>query len=722
VGRRRKKGDTLKHLLKIMLLVVAAGMLFTFAACSSSGGDDDDDVQYRLTILTPTGGTIQVSPAGTVFDEGKVVTLTPVADPGKRFTGWSGSLTGTQNPLILTMNQDYGIGATFVVFCSLSVAPVTAGTGTFTVNNGAPESGYEPGTTLTLEAVPAAGYEFIQWQGDLTGTTNPATFTIRQDRNIKALFGSSTAPKHQLTVTITPADTGTVNLASGEYAEGTIFELVATPESGYQFVSYSCGTWSATTDIANFTMPPGAAELVVTFEDAPIQTRNFRAQRATDGTWYTLTAELLGEGTYCNVFVEQGSGVTQTQAEAVAAEFDDNIFEEITTNFGAHGDVDDDDKVTLLLLDIIDGYDPVVGSYVAGYFDPAHMADSAVNSNSNECDMIFIDIYPGDLEDDAFYTTIAHEFQHLINYSRTVMEDGREQDLWINEGLSSGAEYVYSGAISQDRVDWFNSDPLDTIAYGNNFFVWYGYWEYASSSAVLDNYATVNLFFQWLRIHARNGTAIYKQILDSKNRDYRAVTTAASSWIGSAYGSWDRLLETWYLANFCCQSSGYYGYKGEISTNPIGWTRQNSASYVIEAGEGIISALGAVFGQTGTFNPPAGSGANIQYTGFNDDGTAVDRTPSFSNQFVLVLNANTDNAAGQFEDCFIANVFTPSGDNPVARSMQARIDANKKPLPKKFPVGFHPGYAGSGETPEQRLLKNRTGLKPVTNIQGKKGY
>jgi len=455
--------------------------------------------------------------------------------------------------------------------------------------------------------------------------------------------------------------------------------------------------------------------------------RGFRAQRATNGAWYTLEAKLLGEGTYCNVYVEKDCGVTQTEAQAVAAKYDANIHDKITTGFGAHRDMDEDGKVTLLLLDIVDGYDPAVGAYVAGYFDPAHMLDLTANSNSNECDMIFIDVDPVDVESEEFYTTIAHEFQHLINYSRTYMADGREQDIWINEGLSSGAEYIYSGAVSQDRVGYFNYLYSDgsrngALAFGNNFFVWYGYWENEDPNTVLDNYATVNLFFQWLRIHASNGTAIYKQILDSTNRDYQAVTTAAASKIASVYGDWPLLLETWYLANFRCQSSGYYGYKGEISTNPIGWTRQNSASYEIEAGEGIISALGAVFGQTGTFNPPAGSGANIQYTGFNDDGTAVDRTPSFSNQFVLVLNANTDNAAGQFEDCFIANVFTPSGDNPVARSMQARIDANKKPLPKKFAVGFHPGYGGSGETPEQRLLKNKTGFAPAATMQGKKGW
>lgn len=449
--------------------------------------------------------------------------------------------------------------------------------------------------------------------------------------------------------------------------------------------------------------------------------RGFRAQRATNGAWYTLEAKLLGEGTYCNVYVEKDCGVTQTEAQAVAAEYDAKIHDKITTGFGAHRDMDEDGKVTLLLLDIVDGYDPTVGAYVAGYFDPAHMLDLTANSNSNECDMIFIDVDPVEPGSEEFFTTIAHEFQHLINYSRTYMADGREQDIWINEGLSSGAEYIYSGVVSQDRVNWFNSDPLGTIAYGNNFFVWYGYWENEDPNTVLDNYATVNLFFQWLRIHASNGTAIYKQILDSTNRDYQAVTTAAGSEIDSVYGNWPLLLETWYLANFRCQSSGPYGYEGLINTNPVYFNNFDDQECSLSPGEAIISALSAKAGSPATWSPPSGSGPNIQYAGFDYTGTDVDRTPSFTNQYAIVYNANTSNTASD-EKGFVANVVAAPGDNSVARSIQARIDANKKELPKKFPVGFHPGYAGSGETPEQRLLKNRTGLKPVTNIQGKKGY
>ncbi len=460
-----------------------------------------------------------------------------------------------------------------------------------------------------------------------------------------------------------------------------------------------------------------SCEVVVSFlddDDSSVETRDFMARTyngASEGDWYNVTADLLAKGEYCDVYVERGNGVTQDTAKAVAAEFDDKIFNQITTAFGPHRDVDGNGKLTLLLLDIVDGYVAPNGAYVQGYFDPTHMVATESYSNSNECDMIFLDVAPVIVKSEEFYTTIAHEFQHLINFSITYADDQSQQDLWINEGLSSAAEYVYSGSVSKDRIDHFNNDPYGSIVYGNNFFVWFGGWESMNPDTVLDNYATVSLFFQWLRIHADNGTAIYTEILDSEHRDYQAVTAAAGNRINADYAAWDRLLETWYLANFRCQDSGDYGYKGQITTNAIYFNNAGNEAWDFSPGEAIISALSADAGEVETWSPPdSGSGTNIQYTGFNLDDTEVNQTATFTNEFAITYNANTDNNASD-ETGFVATVAAAPGDNPVARSIQARIEANKKELPKKFPIGFHPGYNGSREPAKREMLKKPSGRK-----------
>jgi hypothetical protein len=47
---------------------------------------------------------------------------------------------------------------------------------------------YERNETVTLTAVPAVGYRFKSWSGDLTGTENPARITMEGNRNVTAQF------------------------------------------------------------------------------------------------------------------------------------------------------------------------------------------------------------------------------------------------------------------------------------------------------------------------------------------------------------------------------------------------------------------------------------------------------------------------------------------------------------------------------------------------------
>ncbi len=69
--------------------------------------------QYTLTTNTVGGGSITKSPDGGTYDEGTQVTLTAVPDSGKRFSGWSGDLTGSTNPAVITMDADKSVTATF---------------------------------------------------------------------------------------------------------------------------------------------------------------------------------------------------------------------------------------------------------------------------------------------------------------------------------------------------------------------------------------------------------------------------------------------------------------------------------------------------------------------------------------------------------------------------------------------------------------------------------
>jgi endoglucanase len=67
---------------------------------------------YELTITIVGSGT--VTPDGGSYEEGTSVTLTAVPDEGYLFNGWSGDYTGSDSPIIIEMDSDKNITATFI--------------------------------------------------------------------------------------------------------------------------------------------------------------------------------------------------------------------------------------------------------------------------------------------------------------------------------------------------------------------------------------------------------------------------------------------------------------------------------------------------------------------------------------------------------------------------------------------------------------------------------
>jgi len=73
----------------------------------------EDGARAILTVTVDGGGTVSVVPDKTEYDCGEVVTLT--AEPDEWFEGWSGDLTGTQNPATITMDTAKTVTASFSI-------------------------------------------------------------------------------------------------------------------------------------------------------------------------------------------------------------------------------------------------------------------------------------------------------------------------------------------------------------------------------------------------------------------------------------------------------------------------------------------------------------------------------------------------------------------------------------------------------------------------------
>ena len=345
--------------------------------------------------------------------------------------------------------------------------------------------------------------------------------------------------------------------------------------------------------------------------------------------YYILTAPVSKEGQYCVIHIEEScrSLIDDSTVDNIISEFDNTIYPIIKTKFGDESDIDGNGKTIILILDIKDDYSGS-GSYIAGYFDSSNtFVNSDYNPHSNECDMIYLDCNPGIPGTSDFLITAAHEFQHLINFAHNGMTNGKIQDTWINEGLSSAAEYLYSGSHITKRLNYYNIFQ-DNDSSGNNFYKW--------GNELID-YSTVYLFFQWLRIQSSDGDIIYKDILNSSYTDYRAVTEQIEKHIPYYNGipinstSWTNIMINWLIANQINKSNGILGYKGNIT----GLSQMQSKS-----GSTNLNPFEAVIRSNNGYYYPSESGSNIIYRGISSDGTIASTSAPYYGDFILAINTN----------------------------------------------------------------------------------
>jgi hypothetical protein len=427
----------------------------------------------------------------------------------------------------------------------------------------------------------------------------------------------------------------------------------------------------------------------------------FWAQDMVSGGSYNFKAELLAVGEHCKVWVEQSEKgrISPGTVQNIVKEFDSIIYPNMIRTFSfepcnqsngmnameyADWLGDGDGKLTILLLDIKDGASG--GGYVAGYFSETDLSTNPFYK-SNRRDMIYIDINPGLPGSVGSNATLAHEMQHMMSYASSKVFGSPIKDTWIDEGLSTAAEYLYLSARGwghpSDRYDWYinngSSSIKGAIDQGNNFFVWDNHQE--NPNSILDDYATVYLFFQWLRLQS-GGNDIFKEILASSYGDYQAVTTAAKK-IDPAYESWGTLLKTWMAANYINAPTGPYGYRNDNTLRAIRVTGAPvvSSSLNLAPGEGVYSGISSISSDPKSI-VYGSSASNIKYAGLDKSSGTVTDTPGANDKVLLTFNVSVDWRNGDKEMGIVtgeevprAYDVQPLGRSAVDPSGPFRIDA-----------------------------------------------
>jgi len=227
--------------------------------------------QYTLNINVVGSGSVGKSPDQATYTWGTNVTLTATPATGWSFDHWNGDASGTVNPITVNMTSNKTITATFTQNTyTLSVS--TVGSGSVNRNNTGP---YHYGDVVQLTAVPAVGWSFQSWSGDLLDSANPATIVINGNKAVTATFSQD-----QYTLNINVVGSGSVGKSPNQatYTLGTNVTLTASASVGWTFAFWS-GDASGTTNptVVNMT---GNKTVTATF---------------TQNT-YTLTLTTVGSG------------------------------------------------------------------------------------------------------------------------------------------------------------------------------------------------------------------------------------------------------------------------------------------------------------------------------------------------------------------------------------------------------------------------------------------
>ena len=198
------------------------------------------------------------------------------------------------------------------------------------------------------------------------------------------------------------------------------------------------------------------------------------------------------------------------------------------------------DKIIILVSDLFGDASDSQDSGTVGYFYQGDMYKQtyldknkgffSADINSNECEMFYIDALFLSKLPDTVYSTLVHEFNHMINYViKTVnymtanpsARSFRTCDVWFTEMLSMTTEDMFQSYLGIKDED----SPKGRLPYFNLYYN-YGFKLWNNSSVPdLIMYANTYAFGAFL-VRNFGGVQLLKEIAQNEYIDETAITKA----------------------------------------------------------------------------------------------------------------------------------------------------------------------------------------------------
>jgi len=148
---------------------------------------------YPLAVTVEGEGTVQEeviiqgSTSETTYNAGTTVRLTATPNEGWVFAGWSGDIESDALVIEVPIAKGTSVNALFKR-SSFELNITIVGEGTVTEEVIVQPGQYDYETVVRLTAIPADGYEFSGWSGDIVSSENPITITMLGTSQVAAEF------------------------------------------------------------------------------------------------------------------------------------------------------------------------------------------------------------------------------------------------------------------------------------------------------------------------------------------------------------------------------------------------------------------------------------------------------------------------------------------------------------------------------------------------------
>ncbi|MCG8570434.1 MAG: hypothetical protein MJB14_09865 [Spirochaetes bacterium] len=266
-------------------------------------------------------------------------------------------------------------------------------------------------------------------------------------------------------------------------------------------------------------------------------------------TWIQMTCTLRAIGDHCYIWIADkdytsssssttDNQITQSRANQLRDKFE--VIFDLNTNIfgyefgggpGGDGGRDQDQHISIVAYDIDNDYDRDSDyGYVVGYFwakdffTQAEIDSYGLDIKTNYGEIFYIDSRYANVKEKVIYSTLAHEYQHMIHFNEKTVEQDLSSSTWYNEMCSMVAEDLLNDALELD----FAGSPRKRLIGLNESYYESGVIDWLDGNHTLKSYASAYGFGNFLARYY-GGAQMFSQLLANNKIDEASVTQALQS-------------------------------------------------------------------------------------------------------------------------------------------------------------------------------------------------